>query len=180
MKRLCVFCGSRTGDIAAYADAARDLGRRMVERGWGLVFGGGHIGLMGVVADAVLAAGGEAIGVIPQGLVDRELAHKRCTAMHVTRTMHERKALMCQMSDAVASLPGGYGTLDETFEMLTWSQLGLHGKPVGLLNVAGFYDGLLAFVDQLVAGGFIKPAHRALLLSAGSVEELLDLMERRT
>src|SRR5262249_7961846 len=129
MKRLCVFCGSRSGTAPVYAEAARELGHLMVRRGWSLVFGGGHIGLMGVLADSVLEAGGEVFGVIPQGLVDRELAHPRCTQLHVTRSMHERKALMADLSHAFAGMPGGYGTLDETFEMLTWSQLGFHAKP---------------------------------------------------
>src|SRR5262249_20375161 len=155
MKRLCVFCGSRSGASPVFADAARGLGELLVRRGCGLVFGGGHVGLMGVIADAVLQRGGEAIGVIPQGLVDRELAHPRCTQMHITQSMHERKALMAKLSDGFAALPGGYGTFDETFEMLTWSQLGLHQKPVGLLNVAGYFDGLLAFLDHTVREGFI-------------------------
>src|SRR5262249_17781432 len=166
MKRLCVFCGSRTGATGVYADAARDLGRTLVEHGWGLVFGGGHVGLMGVIADAVLAHGGEVVGVIPQGLVDLELAHDRCTRLRVTQSMHGRKALMCEQSDAFAALPGGYGTLDETFEMLTWLQLELHGKPVALLNVAGFFDGLLAFLDHVAAEGFLKPVHRTMLIEA--------------
>jgi uncharacterized protein (TIGR00730 family) len=177
MKRLCVFCGSRTGSKSIYADAARELGRLLPLRGLGLVFGGGHVGLMGVLADAVLDAGGEVVGVIPQGLVDRELAHPRCTQLHITASMHERKALMADLSDAFVGLPGGYGTLDETFEMLTWAQLGLHAKPVGLLNTAGFFDGLLAFIDHTVAQGFIKPAHRSLLKSAATPPTLLDLLQ---
>jgi len=148
----------------------------MVRRGWGLVFGGGHIGLMGVLADAVLAAGGEVDGVIPQGLVDRELAHENCTRLHVTASMHERKAIMEKLSDAFIGLPGGYGTLDEMFEMLTWAQLGLHSKPVGLLNVGGYFDALLAFIDRTVAEGFIKPGHRGLLRSAETVEGLMEVM----
>ncbi len=180
MKRLCVFCGSRGGDRPVFAGAARRLGETLLARGLGLVFGGGHVGLMGVVADAVLAGGGEVIGVIPQGLVDRELAHPRCTALHVTRSMHERKALMAELSDAFLALPGGYGTLDETFEMLTWSQLGLHTKPVGLLNTAGFFDGLLAFLDHTVAEGFVKPAHRRLVLQGDDPAALVDqLLEVR-
>src|SRR5207249_8206773 len=125
---------------------------------------------------AVLEAGGEVIGVIPQGLVDRELAHQRCTQLHITRSMHERKALMADLSHGFVGLPGGYGTLDETFEMLTWAQLGLHHKPVGLLNVAGYFDGLLAFLDLTVREGFIKPPHRQLLVHAADAETLLDLM----
>jgi uncharacterized protein (TIGR00730 family) len=176
MKRLCVFCGSRGGAAPAYAEAARELGRRMAGRGLGLVFGGGHVGLMGALADAVLQAGGEVIGVIPQGLVDRELAHQGCTQLHITGSMHERKALMADLADAFAALPGGYGTLDETFEMLTWAQLGLHAKPVGLLNVHGYFDGLLTFLDYTVREGFIKPAHRHLLIAASTGEALLDAL----
>jgi uncharacterized protein (TIGR00730 family) len=180
MKQLCVFCGSRLGTAPVYAEAARTLGRRMAERGLALVFGGGHVGLMGVLADALLEAGGEVIGVIPQGLVDRELAHLRCSQMHITASMHERKALMAQLADAFAALPGGYGTLDETFEMLTWAQLGLHHKPIGWLNVAGFFDGLLAFLDHTVREGFVKPIHRHLALHASDPSELLDLLAGAT
>jgi uncharacterized protein (TIGR00730 family) len=177
MKGLCVFCGSRVGASAAYAEVAQELGRTLVDRGWGLVFGGGHVGLMGTIADAVLERGGEVIGVIPQGLVDRELAHGRCTQLHVTGTMHERKALMAQLSDAFAALPGGYGTLDETFEMLTWAQLGLQAKPVGVLNVAGYFDALLAFLDHSVREEFLKPTHRALVIQATTVTALLEQLE---
>jgi uncharacterized protein (TIGR00730 family) len=173
MKRVCVFCGSRSGTSPAYAEAARSLGRLLVARGLGLVFGGGHVGLMGAIADAVLAAGGKAIGVIPQGLVNRELAHAGCTTLHVTQSMHDRKALMADLSDAFIALPGGCGTLDETFEILTWAQLGLHSKPIGLLNVEGFYDGLLAYLEHTARQGFIKPADRGLLLHAAQPEELL-------
>jgi uncharacterized protein (TIGR00730 family) len=180
MKRLCVFCGSRLGAAPVYAEAARTLGRRMAERGLALVFGGGHVGLMGVLADALLEAGGEVIGVIPQGLVDRELAHKRCSQMHITASMHERKALMAQLADAFAALPGGYGTLDETFEMLTWAQLGLHHKPIGWLNVAGFFDGLLAFLDHTVREGFVKPIHRHLVVHAADPSDLLELLAGAT
>src|SRR5271154_1308940 len=140
MKQVCVFCGSRGGSDGRYAASARALGELLAARGLRLVFGGGHVGLMGVLADAVLEGGGEVIGVIPQGLVDRELAHTRCTHMHITSSMHERKALMAQLADAFVAIPGGYGTMDELFEILTWSQLGLHRKRIGLLNVAGFFD----------------------------------------
>lgn len=173
MKRLCVFCGSSVGDNATYAEAARQLGRALAGRGLGLVFGGGHIGLMGVVADAVLQAGGEAIGVIPQALVDRELAHGGLTQLHVVQTMHQRKALMADLSDGFAALPGGFGTAEEFFEILTWSQLGIHAKPIGLLNSAGFFDPLLAWLDRAVAEGFVRPAHRHLLLQAADPEELV-------
>ena len=176
MKRLCVFCGSRGGAAPIYAEMTRQLGRTMASRGLGLVFGGGHVGLMGALADVLLQSGGEVIGVIPQGLVDRELAHQGCTQLHITRSMHERKAVMADLADAFVALPGGFGTLDETFEMLTWAQLGLHGKPVGLLNVNGYFDALLAFLDHTVREGFIKPAHRQLLLAAASSDVLLDAL----
>jgi uncharacterized protein (TIGR00730 family) len=174
MKRVCVFCGSSSGITPTYAESTRALGMCLAARGLGLVFGGGRVGLMGVLADAVLDAGGEVIGVIPQGLVARELAHRSCTQLHVTASMHQRKALMADLADAVVALPGGCGTLDETFEMLTWAQLGLHAKPIGLLNVGGYFDALLGFLDHAAREGFIKPAHRRLLLTANHPEELLD------
>ncbi len=178
MSRLCVFCGSRQGRLAAYAAAARELGGELARRGLGLVFGGGHIGLMGVVADAVLAAGGEVIGVIPRSLVDKELAHPQVRDMRIVDTMHQRKAIMADLSEAFAALPGGYGTADEFFEMLTWAQLGIHHKPVGLLNTAGFFDPLLAWIDRTVRDGFVKPSNRALVRSAKDVNELLDVLFR--
>jgi uncharacterized protein (TIGR00730 family) len=178
MRRLCVFCGSSTGAGAAYREAARRLGELMAARAIGLVFGGGHIGLMGVLADAVLRAGGEATGVIPQALVDRELAHRGLTALHVVDTMHQRKALMADLADGFAALPGGYGTADEFFEVLTWSQLGLHARPIGLLNVAGFFDPLLSWLEHCVREGFVRPEHRQLLQVATDPEELLDLLMR--
>jgi hypothetical protein len=174
MKRLCVFCGSATGINPRYGDDARRLGQLLVRHGWGLVFGGGHIGLMGVLADAVLQAGGEVIGVIPQALVDRELAHPGLTDLRIVASMHERKALMADLSDAFAALPGGYGTADEFFEMLTWAQLGIHHKPIGLLNSAGFFDPLLAWIDRAVADGFIRPAHRQLVRVETEAERLLE------
>src|SRR5262249_35251383 len=170
MKRLCVFCGSRSGASPVYADAARGLGELLVRRGCGLVFGGGHVGLMGVIADTVLQRGGGVIGVVPRGLGDRAVGQPRCQQLPVTSSTHERKALMAELSDGFMSLPGGYGTFDETFEMLTWSQLGLHQKPVGLLNVAGYFDGLLAFLDHTVREGFIKAPHRQLLVAAADPE----------
>jgi uncharacterized protein (TIGR00730 family) len=176
MRRLCVFCGSSTGNHEGYADAARRLGGLLAERGIGLVFGAGHIGLMGVLADAVLAAGGEAVGVIPQALVDKELAHTGLTELHVVQTMHQRKALMADLADGFVALPGGYGTADEFFEVLTWAQLGMHAKPAGLLNVAGYFDPLVAWVDRSVAEGFLRPAHRRLLLEADEPERLLSLL----
>jgi uncharacterized protein (TIGR00730 family) len=175
MRRLCVFCGSKVGANPAYADSARRLGTALAKQGVGLVFGAGHVGLMGVMADAALAAGGEVIGVIPQGLVDLELAHNRLTELRVVATMHQRKALMAELSDAFVALPGGYGTLDESFEILTWAQLGLHAKPVGMWNVAGFFDPLLAWIAQAVREGFISPRYEGLLRVVASVEEVLAL-----
>jgi uncharacterized protein (TIGR00730 family) len=178
MRRLCVFCGSSAGNRPEYRAAARRLGQLLAGRGVGLVFGAGHIGLMGVLADAVLANGGEAVGVIPQALVDKELAHRGLTALHVVDTMHQRKALMADLADGFAALPGGYGTADEFFEVLTWAQLGLHARPTGLLNVAGFFDPLLAWVDQCVREGFLRSEHRDSLLVAGDPEELLEMLLR--
>jgi uncharacterized protein (TIGR00730 family) len=177
MRRLSVFCGSKTGTQAVYADCTRRLGELLVARGWGLVFGGGHVGLMGVLADAVLRSGGEVIGVIPQALVDKELAHAGLTELRVVTTMHERKAVMADLANAFVALPGGYGTGDELFEILTWAQLGLHAKPVGLLNVAGFFDPLRAWLDHTVREGFLKPVHRQLLLEADDPGLLLDLLQ---
>ena len=178
MRRLCVFCGSAVGSGSAYAEAARRMGEAMAGRGLGLVFGGGHVGLMGVLADAVLQAGGEVIGVIPQALVDRELAHGGLTELHVVGTMHQRKARMADLADGFLALPGGFGTADELFEILTWSQLGLHAKPVGVLNVAGFFDLLLAWLDHAVAQGFLRSEHRSLLQVAENADALLDRILR--
>lgn len=177
MKRLCVFCGSRTGGRPLYVEATRQLGERMADRGIGLVFGGGHIGLMGVLADTLLARNGAVIGVIPRALVDRELAHGGVKEMHIVQSMHERKARMAEFADAFAALPGGYGTADEFFEILTWAQLGLHAKPIGLLNTAGFFDPLLAWVDRAVEEGFLRPEHRELLRVAAEPDALLDLLQ---
>jgi uncharacterized protein (TIGR00730 family) len=172
--RLCVFCGSRSGNDPRYREITRFLGAALAQRDIGLVFGAGHIGLMGILADAVLDAGGEAIGVIPKGLVEQELAHGRLTQLHVVGTMHERKALMAELADGFIALPGGFGTLDETFEILTWAQLKLHAKPIGLLNVAGFFDPLLTWIDRAVAEDFIQPRCRDLLIVCEDVETLLD------
>jgi uncharacterized protein (TIGR00730 family) len=172
--RLCVFCGSRTGVQSAYADAARQLGTALAQRRIGLVFGAGHIGIMGVLADAVLGSGGEAIGVIPQALVDAELAHTSLTQLHVVGTMHERKALMADLADAFLALPGGYGTLDEFFEILTWRQLRLHDKPIGLWNITGFFDPLLAWIERAIADDFIRPKNRDLLVVGNKLDPLLD------
>lgn len=172
--RLCVFCGSSRGSNPAYANEARELGRALAQRGCGLVFGAGHIGLMGVLADAVLAAGGEAIGVIPQALVDRELAHERLTELRIVGSMHERKAVMAQLADAFLALPGGFGTADEWFEMLTWTQLQIQAKPIGILNTLGFFDPLLAWIDRAIADGFIQPKYRDLFVVASEAEVVLD------
>jgi uncharacterized protein (TIGR00730 family) len=177
MRRVCVFCGSKSGGRPVFAEAAQLLGRLLAERELGLIFGGGHIGLMGVLADAVLAAGGEVAGVIPQALVDKELAHSRLTELHIVGTMHQRKALMADRADAFVALPGGFGTCEEFFEVLTWAQLGIHDKPIGLLNVAGFFDPLLAWIDGAVAEGFIRPKHRSLLLVAAEPARLLDELQ---
>ncbi len=174
MRRLCVFCGSSAGNREEYSESARRLGELLVARGIGVVTGGGHIGLMGVLADAVLAGGGEVIGVIPQALVDRELAHGGLTRLEVVASMHERKAAMADLADGFAALPGGYGTCDEFFEILTWAQLGLHTRPVGLLDTAGYYRPVLAWLDHMVREGFLKAKHRRLLIEAATPEELLD------
>lgn len=159
-----------------YRDAAVALGRTLAERGHGLVYGGSSIGLMGAAADAALAAGGEVIGVIPRSMVDREIAHTRLSGQHVVETMHERKALMTRLSDAFLALPGGHGTLDELFEALTWSQLGIHEKPIGLWNVGGYWSPLLAMLDSAVAEGFVRPHDRARLHAADTLEELLPTL----
>ena len=177
--RVCVFCGSSPGAREAYLEAARSLGSLLAERGIGLVYGGASVGLMGEVADAVLAGGGEAIGVIPRRLVDRELAHAGLTELHVVETMHERKALMARLSDAFVILPGGAGTLDEFFEALTWRQLGLHAKPLALLDVEDFFEPLLALADHLVEEGFVQAAFRAVLLVERDPAALLDRLAVR-
>ncbi len=176
LTRVCVFCGSSSGAKPAYAAAAAELGTLLARSNIDLVWGGGNVGLMGVVADAVLTAGGRAIGVIPAALAERELAHVTATELHVVRTMHERKALMAELSDAFVALPGGMGTLDELFEILTWSQLGIHGKSVGLLDVAGYYAPLLAFLDHSRDEGFVRPRDRARLLVATRADALLETL----
>jgi uncharacterized protein (TIGR00730 family) len=165
MKRpaLCVYCGSRPGVLPAYADAARAVGRAIGERGWQLVYGGGRAGLMGVVADAALAAGAAVVGVIPRSLMEREVGHRGLTELHVVETMHERKLMMAERSDAFVALPGGIGTFEELFEVWSWRQLGYHDKPLGLLNTAGYYDALLAFMAQTVTQGFVASEQQALL-----------------
>jgi uncharacterized protein (TIGR00730 family) len=160
--RICVYCGSRQGALPAYADAARAFGTLIGRAGHGLVYGGGNVGLMGAVADAVLAAGGPVIGVIPEALVQREVGHQGLSEQHVVPDMHVRKRMMAERADAFVALPGGIGTLEELYEVWTWRQLGYHDKPVGLLNVRGFYDALLTFMDHTVAEGFLDPAQRAM------------------
>lgn len=178
MKSLCVFCGSRHGSDPSYSEAARDLGRTLAEASITLVYGGGHVGLMGVVADASLEADGEAIGVMPKALVEREIAHTGLTKLHVVGSMHERKALMSELSDGFIALPGGSGTLEEFFEVLTWAQLGEHHKPCGLLNVAGYYDLLLAVFDQMVEKGFLAEKHRELVVVETEPAAMLESFAR--
>jgi len=172
-RRICVFCGSSAGENPAYAAVARELGRTLADRGIGVVFGGGKVGLMGVLADAALAAGGEVIGVIPDALVAREIAHTGLTKLHVVRSMHERKTLMADLASAFIALPGGYGTFEEFFEAVTWTQLGIHHKPCGLLNIDGYYDPLLALIEHAVSDGFIREENRALVLDAPDIATLL-------
>lgn len=177
MKRVCVYCGSNFGRGTAFREAAAELGTRLAGRGLGLVYGGGSVGLMGAVADAVLKAGGEVIGVIPRKLVELEKEHRGLTQLIEVETMHERKRLMMEHSDGFLVLPGGYGTLEELFEVVAWLQLGFHSKPVCLVNVDGYYQPLLAMMHQMVAGGLLMPEHRALLRVADTVEEALDALE---
>lgn len=176
MKRICVFCGSNRGGHPDYAAAARRIGRLLLHEELGLVYGGGNVGLMGIVADTVLGGGGEVVGVIPGFLKDLEVAHLGLSELHVVSTMHERKALMADLADGFIALPGGYGTFDELCEILTWAQLRIHTKPCGLLNVRGYFDHLLAQWGQSVEEGFLKPAHRGLLSASSDETELLALM----
>ena len=176
LKRICVFCGSHFGKDPAYSAAAVELGGRLAERGLGLVYGGGAVGLMGVLADAVMAAGGEVIGVIPRSLRDREVAHHGLTELQVVDSMHQRKQLMYAQADAVVALPGGIGTLDELFESLTWNQLGIHLKPAGLLNVGGYFDPLIAMLDRTFEQGFLGRRYADFLLLDSSVAGLLDAL----
>jgi uncharacterized protein (TIGR00730 family) len=177
MKHLCVFCGSQTGANPVHSETARELGRELARRGLALVFGGGRVGLMGELATAAVQAGGTVIGVIPHSLSAKEIAYSEATELVVVGTMHERKALMADRSDAFVALPGGFGTCDELFEILTWGQLGIHKKPVAVLNVGGFFDPLLAWADHMTAEGFLKPRHRELLLTADTVADLFGKLE---
>ena len=180
METVCVFCGSREGSRPTYAEAARRTGREIARRGLGLVYGGGRVGLMGAVADAALEEGGEVVGVITEALLSREIAHAGLTKLHVVGSMHERKMLMADLSDGFVTLPGGYGTLEEFFEVLSWAQLSIHEKPCGLLNVNGFWDPLSALFDHTVTEGFVNPDHRSLVLTEGDPSALLERMERYT
>ncbi len=173
LKSLCVYCGSSAGASAIYADAARRLAHEMVSNGIALIYGGGGVGLMGIIADEVMRLGGEATGVIPQALMDKEVGHHGLTRLHVVKDMHERKALMAELADGFIAMPGGIGTLEELFEVLTWAQLGLHDKPIGLLNVEGFYDGLIQFVRHMVTQRFLKEEHASLMLHAGDAATLM-------
>jgi uncharacterized protein (TIGR00730 family) len=173
---VCVFCGSASGNDPAFAAAARESGCEIAARGWTLVYGGGSVGLMGEIADAALGAGGRVVGVIPRFLYEREVGHDGLTELEIVPTLTERKVRMGDLADAFLTLPGGIGTMDELFETLSWAQLGLESKPNGLLNVAGCFDGLLAFLDGAVTAGFLKPAHRQLLRASSDVRELLDAL----
>ena len=177
-KWVCVFCASAAGAHPQYMQAATELGRRIAERGYGLLYGGATVGAMGAVADAALEAGGEVVGVIPEVIREREIDHRGLTELHVVGTMHERKALMASRADAFVALPGGYGTLDEFIEIVTWAQLKIHAKPCVLVNVGGFYDGFLRFLDHTVEQGFIFPENRTLVQVARDPEEALDLVEQ--
>jgi uncharacterized protein (TIGR00730 family) len=180
LRRVCVFCGSSLGRRPAFAAAASELGARLAADGIGLVYGGGSVGLMGKVADAVLAGRGEVVGVIPDALAGKEVAHPGLTRLHVVKSMHERKALMAEIADAFVALPGGFGTLDELFEAITGGQLGIHRKPIGLLDVEGYFASLLAFVDRAVDDGFVRPPYRGLFTVSPTVDGLLAALARHT
>jgi len=177
VKAICVYCGANAGTSPVYAEAARALGRALVESNLSLVYGGGNVGLMGTIADEVLRVGGEVTGVIPTALVEREVGHTGLTRQFIVKDMHERKAMMASLADGFIAMPGGMGTLEELFEMLTWSQLGIHAKPIGLLNVDGFYDGLNGFIQHASAQGFIRPQHAALMMSSPDPQALLQLLK---
>lgn len=176
MKRLAVYCGSATPADPVYIESARMVGRELAARGIGLVYGGGRLGLMGAVADACLAAGGEVIGVIPEALVGSEVAHRGCTELHVVPGMHERKRMFTDLSDGFITIPGGVGTMDELWEAISWAQLGYHEKPVGLLNVAGFYDRLIEFNQHMVEVGFIRPQHAGIMIVDDTMDGLISKM----
>lgn len=177
MKRLCVYCGANPGAKPEYMEAARQLGQELVKRNIDLVYGGASVGIMGEIADTVLAQGGEVIGVIPQALVDKEVSHNGLTELIVVKSMHERKAVMADHSDGFIAMPGGLGTMEELFEVLTWAQLGFHSKPCSLLNVLSYYDPLIQFIDHAVEQQFIRTIHRGLLLTESEPADLLDALE---
>ncbi len=174
IRNVCVFCGSSAGNDARYANAARELGALLVARGYGLVYGGGRVGLMGEIAGAVLDAGGEAVGIIPAALLRREVGHGALTRLEVVESMHERKARMAELADAFIAMPGGFGTFEEWFEIITWGQLGIHARPCALLNVAGYFDPLLNLVERAVGEGFIRTEHRELFTVASTPADVLD------
>lgn len=174
IKAICVYCGSNPGSATEYAETARAVGAELARNNIRLVYGGGHVGLMGMVADACIDAGGQVTGIIPDFLNEKEIAHPYVTDLHVVKSMHERKLMMAEASDAFITLPGGIGTMEELFEIWTWSQLGRHKKPVGILNVNGYYDKLLAFIDHMTDEGFLQDKHRAMLLRGNSVTGLLE------
>ncbi len=177
MKRLCVYCGANPGARPEYIQAARNLGAELVHRNIGLVYGGASVGIMGEIADTVLAHGGEVIGVIPKALVDKEVSHNGLTELIVVKSMHERKAEMADHSDGFIAMPGGLGTMEELFEVLTWAQLGFHDKPCSLFNVASYYDPLIQFIDHAVEEGFIRPVHRGLVMMESDPKKLIDALE---
>jgi hypothetical protein len=176
MNRLAVYCGSASPSDPRYIDNARHVGRTLAERGIGVVYGGGRLGLMGAIADSALEAGGEVIGIIPDALVAAEVAHRGLTELQVVGTMHQRKQAFTDLSDGFVTLPGGTGTMDELWEALSWAQIGYHAKPVGLLNVSGYYDGLIQFWQKMASVGFVRPQHRDLLIVHSSLDGLIDQM----
>ena len=175
LKRICVYCGSSNGKDPDYIQVAADLGRALHKRGIGLVYGGAAVGVMGAVANSILEAGGEAIGVIPKSLALKKVAHQHLTALHVVDTMHQRKAMMAELSDGFIALPGGWGTLEELFEILTWAQLGFHYKPCGILNIKGYYDGLIEFLNTAFEQQFVKEVYRPMLMTSDNANDLLAL-----
>lgn len=179
LRRVAVYCGSATPADPAYVACAREVGAELARWGIGIVYGGGRLGLMGALADAALAEGGEVVGVIPEALVGAEVAHKGLSELHVVPDMHSRKALFTSLADGFLTLPGGVGTMDELWEAISWSQLGYHAKPVGLLNHAGFYDALIAFHRHMIATGFIRAAHADILIARDSLPSLIDAMEKQ-
>jgi hypothetical protein len=177
MKRICVYCGSNSGNRAEYISAAKELGKEFVKRDISLIYGGARVGIMGAIADQVLALGGEVIGVMPQALIDKEVAHTQLSELIVVESMHQRKSKMEQLSDGFIALPGGLGTIEELFEMLTWAQLGLHNKPCAILNIASYFDPLCGFLEHAATEGFVKPSHAKMLLIKTNPIELLNAMD---